>query len=155
VAGPWDRAYGYDMQRYLSLMALWFWVLIGKENSSLITQPQVMSHSADYAYAPCFAVLAAFHRTLVPDDVFDGLTKFSGEHTFTASTYYPPIDNVPRNITSWVSEKLLVCWLEMRRTTSNRPKVSYVRLLMPSSRYLQSSGMLVHYSRFHLPSNGT
>jgi hypothetical protein len=38
MAGPWDRAYGYDMQRYLSLMALWFWVLIGKENSSLISK---------------------------------------------------------------------------------------------------------------------
>jgi len=38
MAGPWDRAYGYDMQRYVSLMALWFWVLIGKENSSLIPQ---------------------------------------------------------------------------------------------------------------------
>lgn len=38
MAGPWDRAYGYDMNRYLSLMALWFWVLVGKENSSLISQ---------------------------------------------------------------------------------------------------------------------
>lgn len=67
-----------------------------------------MSHSADYAYGPCFAVLSAFHRTLVPDDVFDSLTEFSGEHTFTASTYYPPIDNVPRNITTWVSESLTI-----------------------------------------------
>lgn len=38
MAGPWDRAYGYDMNRYLSLMALWFWILIGKENSSLISK---------------------------------------------------------------------------------------------------------------------
>lgn len=38
MAGPWDRAYGYDMNRYLSLMALWFWVLVGKENSSLVSQ---------------------------------------------------------------------------------------------------------------------
>jgi len=67
-----------------------------------------MSHSADYAYAPVFAVLASFHRALVPDDVFNNLTKFSGEHIFTASTYYPPIDNVPRNITTWVSEKLTI-----------------------------------------------
>lgn len=37
MAGPWDRAYGYDMNRYVSLMALWFWTLIGKENSSLIS----------------------------------------------------------------------------------------------------------------------
>lgn len=36
MAGPWDRAYGYDMQRYVSLMALWMWVLIGKEKSSLL-----------------------------------------------------------------------------------------------------------------------
>lgn len=25
MAGPWDRSYGYDMNRYLSIMALWFW----------------------------------------------------------------------------------------------------------------------------------
>jgi len=67
-----------------------------------------MSHNADYAFAPCFAVLAAFHRTLIPDDVFNGLAEFQGEHTFTATTYYPPIDNVPRNITSWLSEKLTI-----------------------------------------------
>lgn len=36
MAGPWDRAYGYDMNRYLSVMALWFWAYIGKENSSVI-----------------------------------------------------------------------------------------------------------------------
>lgn len=36
MAGPWDRSYGYDMNRYLSLMALWFWPLIGKENAGLI-----------------------------------------------------------------------------------------------------------------------
>lgn len=38
LAGPWDRAYGYSMSRYLSLMSLWFWVLIGKENSALISK---------------------------------------------------------------------------------------------------------------------
>lgn len=36
MAGPWDRAYGYDMNRYVSLMGLWMWTLIGKEKSSLI-----------------------------------------------------------------------------------------------------------------------
>lgn len=36
MAGPWDRAYGYDMNRYLSVMALWFWAYLGKENSSVI-----------------------------------------------------------------------------------------------------------------------
>ena len=36
VAGPWDRSYGYDMNRYLSLLALQIWNLIGKEKSSVI-----------------------------------------------------------------------------------------------------------------------
>ena len=35
VAGPWDRSYGFDMNKYLSLMALHFWSLIGKEASSI------------------------------------------------------------------------------------------------------------------------
>jgi hypothetical protein len=83
-----------------------------------------MSHSADYAFAPCFAVLAKFHRTLVPDGIIDGLTKFSGDHTFTASTYYPPIDNVPRNITSWLSEKLTIGAESFNETGLGGPALS-------------------------------
>ncbi|KAI5926416.1 hypothetical protein F4810DRAFT_725070 [Camillea tinctor] len=108
MAGPWDRAYGYDMNRYLSLMALWFWTLIGKENSSLISKPQVMSHMADYAWAPLFAVLSSTHRSLIPASVLSGLSSFAGEHTFSASTYYPPFDLVPRNITTWLSGRLTI-----------------------------------------------
>ncbi|KAF3799376.1 hypothetical protein GCG54_00001418 [Colletotrichum gloeosporioides] len=108
MAGPWDRAYGYDMTRYVSLMALWFWTLIGKENSSLISAPQVMSHAADYAWAPLFAVLADYHQSLLPEGLVANLTTFSGDHFFTASTYYPPYDYVPRNITSWLSENLTI-----------------------------------------------
>ncbi|KAM5343733.1 hypothetical protein ACJ41O_012270 [Fusarium nematophilum] len=108
MAGPWDRSYGYDMNRYLSVMALWLWTLIGKENSSLIDKPQIMSHMADYAWGPLCAVLAKDHKDLIPKTVLAGLTEFQGEHTFTASTFYPPFDTVPRNITTWVSEKLTI-----------------------------------------------
>jgi hypothetical protein len=125
MAGPWDRSYGYDMNRYLSLMALWFWAFIGKEKSSLIAyvsvrfpissvakdlcdKPQAMSHFADYAWAPLFAVLAKYHQSLLSPGLISNLSHFTGEHTFTASTYYPPIDNVPRNITSWLSENLTI-----------------------------------------------
>ncbi|KAI1082529.1 hypothetical protein F5B20DRAFT_597495 [Whalleya microplaca] len=108
MAGPWDRAYGYDMNRYLSLMALWFWTLIGKEKSSLISQPQIMSHVADYAWGPLMAVLADFHASLLPEGTLEKLTEFSGEHTFEAQAYYPPYDKVPRNITTWLSDKLTI-----------------------------------------------
>ena len=43
MAGPWDRSYGYDMNRYLSLMALHLWTLIGKEKSSLISRASLLS----------------------------------------------------------------------------------------------------------------
>lgn len=36
IAGPWDRSYGFDMNRYLSLMALHLWNIIGKDKSSMI-----------------------------------------------------------------------------------------------------------------------
>jgi hypothetical protein len=35
VAGPWDRSYGYDMNRYLSILALQMWTLVGKEKAPI------------------------------------------------------------------------------------------------------------------------
>ncbi|KAI8937923.1 hypothetical protein NX059_005606 [Plenodomus lindquistii] len=33
VAGPWDRSYGFDMNKYLSILALQMWTLVGKEDA--------------------------------------------------------------------------------------------------------------------------
>ena len=35
VAGPWDRSYGFDMQRYLSILALQIWTLVGKKKAPI------------------------------------------------------------------------------------------------------------------------
>ena len=35
VAGPWDRSYGYDMNRYLSILALHIWSVVGKEQAPI------------------------------------------------------------------------------------------------------------------------
>ncbi|TLS30351.1 hypothetical protein PpBr36_03213 [Pyricularia pennisetigena] len=108
-AGPWDRAYGYDENRYLSLMSLWIWTLVGKESSSLAGKPAaVMSHSADFAWAPLFAALAETNEKFISEDVRKSLTSFIGEHTFTASAFSPPFDLVPRNITTWMSDKVTI-----------------------------------------------
>ncbi|RYP08857.1 hypothetical protein DL764_001654 [Monosporascus ibericus] len=108
MAGPWDRSYGYDMNRYLSLMALWLWPLIGKENAGLIASPQVMSHKADYAWAPVLAILVDEHKKFIPKNILYNLGKFTGEHKYHTSARYPPYDNVPRNFTFWVLEKMTI-----------------------------------------------
>lgn len=38
LAGPWDRAYGFDMNRYFSIMGLWLWAYLGREHSSIIAK---------------------------------------------------------------------------------------------------------------------
>lgn len=108
VAGPWDRSYGFDMNRYLSILALNIWTLIGKEKSSIIAKGQTMSHSADFAFGPLTAILASFHQTLVPAAVVSALGSFIGEHTMTSSTFSPPYDTYPRNITAWLADGISI-----------------------------------------------
>lgn len=67
-----------------------------------------MSHVGDYAWGPLFAILADFHQSLIPKAVLQGLEVFASSKTFTASTFYPPYDLVPRNITTWMSENLTI-----------------------------------------------
>jgi hypothetical protein len=35
VAGPWDRSYGFDMNRYLSILALQMWTIVGKDKAPI------------------------------------------------------------------------------------------------------------------------
>lgn len=67
-----------------------------------------MSHMADYAWAPLFAALDRTHQKLIPKKTLAKLSKFQGEHTFTAKAFYPPFDNAPRNITTWLSKDLTI-----------------------------------------------
>ncbi|KAI9645509.1 hypothetical protein NHQ30_006249 [Ciborinia camelliae] len=108
VAGPWDRSYGFDMTKYLSLLALHIWNAVGKTKSSIIDKPYIMSHNADFAYGPLFAILSEFHNSLIPVNVTDDLQTFKGEHTFSSSTYSPPFDLYPRNITAWLANNISI-----------------------------------------------
>ncbi|EKG21698.1 hypothetical protein MPH_00962 [Macrophomina phaseolina MS6] len=107
-AGPWDRTYGYDMNRYLSILALHIWNLVGREASPLIDKPYAMGHSGDYAYAPLIAIMAPFHNEIVPEDAVKQLTVFPGEHTVVTSAFSPPYDVYPRNITTWLSDSITI-----------------------------------------------
>lgn len=53
VAGPWDRAYGFDMNKYLSILALQMWTLVGKEMAP-INKKVCMKHNFHFHFNFCF-----------------------------------------------------------------------------------------------------
>ncbi|KAL2066155.1 hypothetical protein VTL71DRAFT_2226 [Oculimacula yallundae] len=124
IAGPWDRSYGFDMTRYLSLMALHFWSIIGKDKSSLIEKVPATSHVGDFAWGPMFAILADFQNSIIPEDVVEKLTNFSGEHTFTSSTFSPPFDIYPRNITAWLAPNITIGAETFNETVIGGPAIN-------------------------------
>ncbi|KAL7770635.1 hypothetical protein CFE70_000573 [Pyrenophora teres f. teres 0-1] len=108
VAGPWDRAYGFDMNRYLSILALQMWTIVGKEKSPMHPKPYAMGHKDDFAIGPLIAILAPYHNTLVPAQTLSALTTFPGTHTVRTTAFSPPFDTYPRNITAWLSPSLTI-----------------------------------------------
>ncbi|KAH9916299.1 uncharacterized protein BXZ73DRAFT_92530 [Epithele typhae] len=78
LAGPWDRNYGYDTNRYVAILSLYVWSLAGRE------------------------------AALVPHAAVEALQMFSGERTVNRVAYAPPYDNAHRNVTTWLSEHLTI-----------------------------------------------
>ncbi|KAI1344497.1 hypothetical protein F5Y15DRAFT_424635 [Xylariaceae sp. FL0016] len=108
LAGPWDRSYGYDLNLYVGLLSIYIWSLTGKENAPVYDQTWAMAHADDFEYAPLLAVLAPFHDALVPEHVIEKLRVFPGDHFVETSAYAPPVDSVPRNITSYIASNLTI-----------------------------------------------
>jgi hypothetical protein len=109
LAGPWDRSYGYDMNKYVAIMSQWIWALIGRDGVWKQRDPiPTMAHADDFEYAPLIAVLSEFQSTLVSKDVIQKLTTFPGEHMYAGQTYAPPADYEPRNISTWLSANLTI-----------------------------------------------
>jgi hypothetical protein len=38
LAGPWDRAYGYDMNNYAAIVSLWIWSIVGQDEAPVSAQ---------------------------------------------------------------------------------------------------------------------
>ena len=64
VAGPYDRAYGMDMRKYVSLEGLWLRTALGPGPAPFPEISGALEHSNDLIYAPLFAVLGA----KIPDE---------------------------------------------------------------------------------------
>ncbi|MEU9704014.1 hypothetical protein [Streptomyces sp. NPDC047981] len=101
IAGPYDRSYGMDLQRYASLLGLWIELVTAGAHAPLPSGgPDGAQHAHDWCFAPCFALLAA-----VPtQEMSKRLTDFAGpRHVSTTVTAAPH-----RVATSWIGERLLI-----------------------------------------------
>jgi len=59
VAGPYDRSYGMDMPKYVSLTGLWLRTVLDAKSAPFPEIAGKLDHSNDLIYAPLFAVLGA------------------------------------------------------------------------------------------------
>ncbi|KAL5429342.1 hypothetical protein PMIN05_010746 [Paraphaeosphaeria minitans] len=128
VAGPWDRSYVYDMERYLSIFALHIWTLVGKADAPINAKPWTMGHKDDFAIGPLIAILAPFHNTLVPKDTLSALRAFPGPHanlTIGAETFSENVIGGPAKnpssfnppVVQWSRKDASVGWLTLYAQT--------------------------------------
>jgi hypothetical protein len=121
LAGPWDRSYSVDMTISLGILSLFLAPIIGRHESGLHENPEIMSHARDWAWAPLVAVHSEFHNSLLDEDITDLLTNFGGERTWTGQAYAPPHDLESRNISVWMGEKLMIGGQSYRTRNANGP----------------------------------
>jgi hypothetical protein len=75
IAGPYDRSYGMDMRRYLSLTGLWMRTVLPSDAAPFPVLKEPLEHANDLMFAPCAVSLG----TKIPADAMKNFREFLGE----------------------------------------------------------------------------
>lgn len=100
LAGPYDRSYGMDMQRYLASVGLWFWLAVGYEAAPIPDVDHPFSHAWDFGIAPLMALVGV----RVPDDALAHLTSFQGERQIEQVIVPEPLHVA----SAWIGERVML-----------------------------------------------
>src|SRR5215469_6980653 len=76
LSGPFDRAYGMDMESYVSVTGVWMRTVLDAEHAPLPKIAASTDHVADAWFAPHIAILG----TRIPPDALAKMKKFDSEH---------------------------------------------------------------------------
>ena len=76
ISGPFDRAYGMDMQSYVSVMGLWLRTVLDADHAPLTSFNPPVDHIPDLWIVPLIVVL----DTRIPPDAMAVFESFPGEH---------------------------------------------------------------------------
>lgn len=98
LAGPYDRAYGMDMRRYVSLTGVWMSLVLPAELAPLPDPAGPMGHAHDFMATPLYVALGA----KVPAEVEAHLRAFAGERLLRR-----PI-TATRTATAWLGAEVML-----------------------------------------------
>ena len=114
MAGPFDRAYGMDMRRYVSLTGIWMRLVLPADLTPLPDPSGPMGHAHDFFATPLYVVLGA----MVPADVLVHFRAFQGECQIER------VITTERTATAWLSRDLMLGGERTNRTFAATPGVN-------------------------------
>jgi hypothetical protein len=76
ISGPYDRSYGMDMERYVSVVGVWMRTALDAQMAPLPHPEATTDHLPDLWFAPHLAILG----TRIPEDALSRMKRFQGEH---------------------------------------------------------------------------
>jgi hypothetical protein len=97
ISGPYDRAYGMDMQSYVSVMGLWLRTVLAASQAPLTTFDPPVDHVPDLWLVPLIVVL----DTRIPADAMAKFGAFVAPH----QAKLPIADQ--RIATAWIGKTLI------------------------------------------------
>jgi hypothetical protein len=108
LCGPWSRAYGMDMQRYVAAVGLWIWSAVGERDAPFpmdALHNDGMKHAHDFGLGP----LAAITATPPPADAAGSFGTSSGESFIEDRLFSQIITRHPdRQAYAWLTPSLMV-----------------------------------------------
>ena len=97
LSGPFDRAYGMDMEHYVSVVGVWMGTVLDASIAPLPTLTATTDHLPDIWFAPHFAILG----TKIPEAALRRMKQFPGGHLVQQRI------SSDRVATAWIGERVI------------------------------------------------